>query len=129
MKTLPLLATVLACLATLARAESEPVKNVSPDGAAKLLAERKDIIVLDLRTEAEFKAGHIAGAKNIDFLGGDFAQKIGALDKGKTYLVHCGSGRRSTRALEVFQSQKFTSILHLNEGFKSWEAAGKPVEK
>ena len=43
--------------------------------------------------------------------------------------VHCVSDRRSTRALEVFQSHNFTSILHLNEGFKAWEAAGEPVEK
>ncbi len=102
---------------------------MSAEDAEKLLKEKKEIVVLDLRTEAEFKAGHIAGAKNIDFLGDDFAKQIGALDKTKTYLVHCGSGRRSTKSLEIFQAQKFSSILHLNEGFKAWETAGKPVEK
>ena len=122
-------ALLLASLNCLLNAQTTEVKNVSAEDAAKLLQERKDIVVLDLRTDAEFKAGHIAGAKNIDFLGSDFAQQIGALDKGKTYLVHCASGRRSTRSLDVFQSQKFTSILHLNEGFKAWEAAGKPVAK
>lgn len=129
MKTLPLLATVLACVITPLRAEAEPVKNVSAEEAAKLLAEKKDLVVLDLRTDTEFKAGHIAGARNIDFLGDDFAQKLGALDKGKTYLIHCGSGSRSTKSLEAFKGQKFSSILHLNEGFKAWVAAGKPVEK
>lgn len=129
MKTLLLFATVIACLIVPLSAGAEPVKNVSADDAAKLLGERKDIVILDLRTDAEFKAGHITGAKNIDFLGSDFAQKLGELDKAKTYLVHCGSGSRSTRALDVFTSQKFSSILHLNEGFKAWTAAGKPVEK
>ena len=105
------------------------VKNVSAEEAEKLLKEKKEVVVIDLRTDAEFKAGHIAGAKNIDFLGSEFAQQIGALDKTKTYLVHCGSGRRSTKALEAFQTQKFSSILHLNDGFKAWETAGKPVEK
>ena len=126
MKALVLIATVLACSV---QAQADPVQNVTAEAAAKLLAERKEVVVLDLRTDAEFKEGHIAGAKNIDFLGSDFAKQLDALDKGKTYLVHCGSGRRSTRALEIFQSQKFTSILHLNDGFKAWEAAGKPVEK
>ena len=129
MKTPLLTATLLAASITRLTAECGPVKNVSAEEAAKLLGERKDIVVLDVRTEAEFKAGHIAGAKNIDFRADDFAQKLGALDKGKTYLVHCASGGRSGRSLEVFASQKFTSILHLNEGFKSWTAAGKPVEK
>ena len=126
MKALFLLATILV---SALQAHADPVQNVTPEAAAKLLAERKDVVVIDLRTEAEFKTGHIAGAKNIDFRGADFAKQLDALDKGKTYLVHCGSGRRSTSSLEIFQSQKFTSILHLNDGFKAWEAAGKPVEK
>ena len=136
MKTFLVLAAVV-CLArplpaqtaAPADAPAAAVKNVSAEDAEKLLREKKDIVVLDLRTEAEFKAGHIAGAKNIDFLGSDFAQQVAALDKTKTYLVHCGSGRRSTKSLEIFQAQKIPSILHLNEGFKAWEAAGKPVEK
>ena len=136
MKTSLFLAA-LVCLArplpaeTAAPAEAPAIamKNVSAEDAEKLLKEKKDIVVIDLRTEAEFKAGHIAGAKNMDFLGAEFAQQISTLDKAKTYLVHCGSGRRSTKALDVFQAQKFPSILHLNEGFKAWEAAGKPVEK
>ncbi len=133
MKSFLSFAAVLTCLASPLSAQTAApavaVKNVSADDAEKLLKEKKEIVVLDLRTETEFKAGHIAGAKNIDFLGGDFAKQIGALDKTKTYLVHCGSGRRSTKALEVFEAQKISSILHLNEGFKAWEAAGKPVEK
>ena len=132
-----LVLALLVCLSSALSAQTAappqepavPVKNVSAEDAEKLLKERKDVVVIDLRTEAEFKAGHIAGAKNIDFLGDDFAKQVGALDKTKTYLVHCGSGSRSTKSLEIFQTQKIPSILHLNEGFKAWEAAGKPVEK
>ena len=132
MKAFFLLVTAVFTFAHLLSAEpASPVavKNVSAEDAEKLLKEKKEIVVIDLRTETEFKDGHIAGAKNIDFLGSDFAKQIGALDKTKTYLVHCGSGRRSTKSLEVFQAQNISSILHLNEGFKAWEAAGKPVEK
>ena len=129
MKMPLLFSAVLVTLIMPSIAEPEPVKNVAVADAAKVIAERKDVVVLDLRTDEEFTAGHIAGAKNIDFLGSDFAKKIGQLDKSKTYLVHCASGGRSTRSLDTFKSQKFTSILHMNEGFKAWSAAGKPVEK
>lgn len=129
MKSPLLTAILLAAFLTRLPAEPEAVKNVPVADAAKLLSERKDVVVIDLRTDAEFKGGHIAGAKNIDFLDSDFAKKIGELDKSKTYLVHCGSGGRSTKSLDVFKSQNFRSILHLNEGFKAWVAAGKPVEK
>lgn len=129
MKTIIFTTTLLACLSTIALADPVPVKNVSTDEAAKLLGERKDIVILDLRTADEFKSGHLAGAKNIDCLDSSFAQKLAELDKSKTYLVHCASGGRSTRSLETFKAQNFSSILHLNEGFKAWSAAGKPVEK
>ena len=134
MKTLlnSLCIAVLATGSLLAQdsaASGTVVKNINPDEAEKALKERKDVVVLDIRTPKEFKAGHIAGAKNVDFKAPDFAKQIGALDKSKTYLVHCGGGGRSTSSLEVFKEQKFSSILHLDKGFKAWETAGKPVEK
>lgn len=104
-------------------------KNVSVAEAEKLLKADPKVIVLDVRTADEFKEGHIAGAKNIDFLGEDFAKQIAALDKSKTYVVHCGSGKRSTQACAVIAEQKLPAVYHLNEGFKAWEKAGKPVEK
>lgn len=134
MKKLIALAIVVASCCEILLAEpaapaESAVKNVTVAEAEALLKERKDVVVLDIRTDVEFQAGHIAGAKNIDFLGSDFAEKIAALDKAKTYLIHCGSGRRSTKSLDVFKQQKFTSIFHLNEGFTAWQSAGKPVEK
>ena len=73
-------------------------KNVSVDDAAKLLQSDKNVVVLDVRTAEEFQAGHIPGAKNLDFFGNDFAQQVAALDKSKTYLVHCAAGGRSAKA-------------------------------
>ena len=105
------------------------VKNVSLDEAEKLLKEKKDLVVIDVRTADEFKAGHIAGAKNIDIMADDFAQQIAALDKTKTYLVHCAAGGRSGRACKVPEVQQLGTVYHMNEGFKAWEKAGKPVEK
>jgi len=113
-------------------ATSVPVaapKNISVDDAEKLLKSDAKIVVLDVRTPEEFKAGHIPGATNLDFFGDDFAKQIAALDKSKTYLVHCAAGGRSAQACKVIEQQKVPSVYHLNEGFKAWEKAGKPVEK
>ena len=103
------------------------VKNVSPEDAANLLKDHPKIVVLDVRTPEEFAAGHIAGAKNVDFQAADFAAKVAALDRKQTYLVHCATGGRSGKTLEMMKG--FTAVYHLNEGFKAWEKAGKPVEK
>ena len=86
-------------------------------------------LIIDVRTEREFKAGHIPGAINIDVNGPDFEKKIAELDKTKTYLVHCQAGRRSANACEKMSKAGFTSLIDLAPGFRGWTKAGKPVEK
>jgi phage shock protein E len=104
-------------------------KNISVEDADKLLKSDPKVIVLDVRTADEFKAGHIPGAQNLDFFGDDFAKRIAALDKSKTYLVHCAGGGRSAKACKVIEKEQVPSVYHLNEGFSAWEKAGKPIEK
>jgi rhodanese-related sulfurtransferase len=86
-----------------------------------------DFVVLDVRTPGEFAAGHIAGAVNIDYLAGDFATRLAALDTGKVYLLHCKSGARSTAALPTLLALGFMTIDHMTAGFDGWVAAGYPV--
>ena len=112
-----------------AAAPASAVKNVTIDEAEKLLQAQKDLVVIDVRTADEFKDGHIAGAKNIDIMSADFAKQIAALDKDKTYLIHCAAGGRSGRACKVPEVQQLKGVYHMNQGFGAWEKAGKPVEK
>ncbi len=107
---------------------ADPAKHVKADEAAKIVAEGKTVIV-DVRTADEFKDGHIKGAKNIDIMSNDFETQLTKLDKTQPTLVHCQAGGRSTRALKVFEKLGFTNLIHLDEGFGGWQAAGKPVEK
>jgi phage shock protein E len=104
-------------------------KNISVEDADKLIKGDPKVIVLDVRTPDEFKTGHIPGAKNLDFFGDDFAKQIAALDKSKTYVVHCAAGGRSAQACKVIEKEQLPFVYHLNEGFKAWEKAGKPIEK
>jgi len=138
LRPLALLVAAVGCTLPLFAADPAPAapnasvsvpKNISVDDADHLLKSEPKVIVLDVRTPEEFKAGHIPGAKNLDFFGDDFAKQVAALDKSKTYLVHCAAGGRSSQACKVFEKENFPSVFHLNEGFKAWEKAGKPVEK
>ncbi len=120
---------------TAAAAEAKNgVKHVDAEGAKKLLDEaaaKKDgsVIVLDVRTPEEFKAGHIEGAKNVDFMGDKFAGEVAKLDKSKTCIVHCQAGGRSTRSLETLIKLGFKSIVHLDGGISGWQKAKLPVTK
>ena len=133
MKSLFLLLVALLLPAVSSFAEPTPSatapKNVTINDAEKLIKSDPKVVVIDVRTPEEFKTGHIAGAKNIDFNGADFEKQIAALDKSKTYVVHCAAGGRSAQACKIIEQVKLPSVYHMNEGFKAWEKAGKPVEK
>ncbi len=79
-------------------------------------------LMLDVRTAAEFKEGHIEGAKNIDFLQDDFETNIVQLDKSKPIYVYCKSGGRSAKAIEKLRKQGFTNLYELEGGYGAWKA-------
>jgi rhodanese-related sulfurtransferase/thioredoxin-related protein len=109
-------------------ADSPGFKDLSVAEFAKMAADKQNVI-LDVRTAQEFQAGHIAGAVNLDVTAAGFEQKVAALDKSKTYLVHCASGVRSVRACKKMTQLDFPHLYNLPGGFKAWAAAGEPVEK
>ena len=112
-------------------------KKVAPKGyydmesaqAAAMLERFPTFVILDIRTPKEFAAGHLKGAKNIDFFRDDFGEKLKKLDKPKGYLVHCASGGRSGRSMKQFKQQGFTTIYHISDGYKGWVASKLPVVK
>jgi rhodanese-related sulfurtransferase len=103
------------------------IVHVDPAGAMELLKSDPEVVVLDVRTPREYAAGHLEDGVNIDYNASDFRQKLAELDPGKTYLVHCAVGGRSTWALPAFQELGFKKVVHLDGGMKAWEKAGQPV--
>jgi rhodanese-related sulfurtransferase len=107
--------------------KSSAGRRVGVDEFERLWREKNP--VLDVRTKKEFDAGHIPGAVNLDVNSPEFLQKISALDKKKTYLVHCAAGVRSARACQKMSELGFEHLIDLAPGFREWEKAGKKVEK
>src|SRR5712675_907812 len=111
-----------------AGADTGPVKSVGLDEFERIRTGKKSVVI-DLRTPAEYAVGHIPGAVNIDSNNRNFAETVAALDKGHTYLVHGTGESRSTNALERIAKLKFTNVYNLEGGIKTWQDAGKPLEK
>lgn len=107
------------------------VTNVTPAEAHNLIQAKNsdaDFIILDVRTPSEYAGGHIEGAVNVcSTCETPFANALASLDTGNTYLVHCGSGHRSTIAIQVMQDVGFTNIYHLATGLNQWTADGYPT--
>jgi rhodanese-related sulfurtransferase len=111
------------------RPSTQPsIRTIDVDEFEKLASDPSNVI-LDVRTPEEFAAGHIANATNIDWQSDDFEQKVSALDKKKTYLVHCAAGGRSAKACKKLDRLSFANVYNLKGGMAAWEKAGKKVEK
>ena len=129
MKSILALIAALALFNFFSFTYAADAKNITVDEAAKLVQTNTNVVVLDVRTPREFESGHIKGATNVNFNDKDFAKKISALDKNKTYIIHCAAGGRSGKACEQIKTLNFKNMLHMNEGFSKWKEAGKPIEK
>jgi len=88
-----------------------------------------DIILIDVRTTAEFDSGHIPGAIHLDYQAPDFSEKVAALDRTAVYLVYCRGGVRSARAMQIMQRMGFSRVYNLQGGLNRWQADGRPIVK
>ncbi len=75
--------------------------------------------IVDVRTPAEFNAGHIDNAINIDFDNSTFKGEIDKLDKSKTYFIYCRSGNRSGQAFSIMKGGGIKNIYDLQGGIIS----------
>jgi rhodanese-related sulfurtransferase len=72
--------------------------------AADFVARRTDdAVVLDVRTPAEYAAGHVRGARNLDVTAPGFREQAAALDPAGVYYLYCRSGSRSERATSLLR--------------------------
>jgi len=124
----PFLILILLLILISSPALAADYRNIHLDQFEKMRAAKTNV-VLDVRTKKEYDAGHIPGAMLIDWNSPDFEKKVAALDKDKTYLVHCAVGGRSTKATAKLSSMNFKSVYNLQGGYNAWEKAGHKGEK
>lgn len=91
-------------------------RKVSGDEARRLVA--SGALLVDVRTPAEFSAGHIKGAVNIPLL--ELEQRMGELGaKDKPIVLYCRSGNRSSRAQSLLEKAGFSQVYDLG-AMSSW---------
>lgn len=88
---------------------------------------KRKTVILDVRTPEEVAEGHLAGAKNIDIQDELFQQNIEQLNKNKTYLLYCRSGKRTAVAGAKMKASGFKKVYMMDGGITSWKEKGKPV--
>lgn len=110
-----------------------PYRDIPTAEAVQLHQDQPDLFVLDVRTEAEFRNGHIPRAHLVPV--DELEDRLRELPpKDRLMLVTCAAGGRSTQACETLAAHGFTRLLNLAGGMHSWSgpterAAGAPPPK
>lgn len=87
--------------------------------------EFKEVVLIDVRTPEEFKAGHIASAININWFDSDFMQQIEAIvSKDKSVYVYCKSGGRSSKVTEKLETTGY-KVTNLTGGYDAYTTKHK----
>lgn len=92
-------------------------KHLSCDRARQLLSEA-DVVVVDIRDERSYNAGHIKHA--IHLTNESVASFIATADKSLTTIVCCYHGNSSQSAAQYLASEAFTEVYSLDGGFEQW---------
>ena len=110
-------------------AAAPPVPTIAAETLmARQAAHDATLAVLDVRTPAEFAAGHVPGAINVPH--DQVEARLGELAalEDKDVVVYCKAGTRSAIALAVLGEHGYKHLYHLDGDMPGWSAAGRPVE-
>ena len=81
------------------------------------------VLLVDVRKPTEFEAGHINGAKNIDWFSEGFDTAFAGLKKRQKIYVYCRSGKRSAKAAARLDSLGFKRVINLTGGYNAFKEA------
>jgi phage shock protein E len=142
MKRVYLLITIFVILAlaltACAASPAAPVAPTSQVDVAQLgpnvdvatvnaLQGRDDVLILDVREQSEYDAGHIPGVTLIPL--NDVPNRLNEIPKDKPVIVTCRSGNRSGQATDFLRQQGYTNVHNMTGGINAWQQAGYAVEK
>ncbi|MCS7177067.1 MAG: rhodanese-like domain-containing protein [Candidatus Kapabacteria bacterium] len=110
---------------SMACAQQSGIPTVSPEEVFRRLKDTS-IVVLDVRTPAEFAEGHIPGARLIPVQ--ELEQRLRELEpvRNKTVIAYCRSGGRSAYATQLLQRHGF-KVFSMRGGILEWQRQKYPT--
>lgn len=104
------------------------IKEVSVDGAIKMLKEDENVILLDVRTQQEYYTEHVKGSKWIPL--DQVPYRLQELDKKKAiFACFCRTGNRSFKVCEFLRENGFDELYNVKGGIEAWKQAGYETVK
>ncbi len=105
------------------------IKEISIDEARARLAQNPKAVLIDVREDSEWAAGHAAEAQHLGkgVLERDIEKQFP--DASSEIIMYCGGGFRSALSCDVAQRMGYKNVLSLAGGYKAMVQAGWPMTK
>jgi rhodanese-related sulfurtransferase len=108
--------------------------TINPQQLHELKRRGRYAPVLDVRSAAEYRAGHIPDAQlmSIDSLSADALAQVfkrPSLGREETLYITCHAGPRALQAAERLQQAGYKNVTLIEGGTQRWEQLGLPVER
>ncbi len=103
------------------------VEEITLDEADRKLAANPSAVLLDVREDSEWQAGHAASALHLGkgILERDLEKRFPDLDT--ELIMYCGGGYRSALTCEVAQRMGYRKVFSLMGGYQALVASGWPM--
>ncbi|BAU84551.1 rhodanese-like domain-containing protein [Streptomyces laurentii] len=102
--------------------------NFAPLPSVDAASVPADALVLDVREDDEWAAGHVEGALHVPM--SDFVARFDVVSKavgdGRRAYVVCRSGRRSAQVTQYLVGQGIDAV-NVDGGMQAWDGAGRPM--
>ena len=102
------------------------VKSVSPREATQMM-NRDDALVIDVRAESDYLAGHILNAENYPAKELEQYKDKLAPYKDKTLIVYCQHGQESAQVTRTMKQLGFSNAHTIKGGMTAWTSANLPT--
>lgn len=105
------------------------VREVTVAEARARLAANPKAVLVDVREESEWTAGHAVEAQHLGkgILERDLETRFP--EPGTELILYCGGGFRSALAADVAQRMGYTAVFSLAGGFRAMNEAGWPMTR
>jgi rhodanese-related sulfurtransferase len=85
-------------------------------------------LIIDVRSDSEYTASHVPGAKHIPFWKAFSTDELDEYQRDELLVLYCEHGPRAGIAKFAFGLSGFENMVYLDGHMKAWKAARLPVE-
>jgi rhodanese-related sulfurtransferase len=103
------------------------VREIDIEAYQQLVARGEDHLLIDVREESEWNAGHVLGAIHLSkgVIERDIETRVP--DKDTPLVLYCGGGFRSALAADALRAMGYTNVVSLDGGWRALQASGLPL--